>query len=79
MIMIHKDKNQYLSEKKLIWVKQEWNFWISSLESRETRVATGENEGISLHLYCNSALSLAKAYVEKKSPYATTHEAAPIP
>ena len=43
-----------------VWVRQEWNFWVPSLESQEIKEAMRENRDILPQLSSSAALPLAK-------------------
>lgn len=60
MNMILKRKNQQLFGKRGGWTRQQWNFWIPSLESQGIKDAMGEDQEIFLHLSSNAALPAAK-------------------
>ena len=61
MEMILKIKNlQLFLERKAVWRKQEWKFWVHNREFQEIQRAVRENQEIFLHLSGSAALPLEK-------------------
>jgi hypothetical protein len=61
MEMIFKIKNlQLFLERKAMWAKQEWKFWVHIREFQEIQRSVRENDQIFLHLSGSAALPPAK-------------------
>lgn len=55
--VILKKREQTMSKRKTTWVRQQWEFWVTSSEYQAIYNALQEKNGLSVHLFGNAALS----------------------
>ena len=55
--VILKKREQTMSKRKATWVRQQWEFWVTSSEYQAIYDTLQEKNGLSVHLFGNAALS----------------------